>query len=366
MKQKISDFQLSLLVANVIFAGPVISLPQIILQQGDQNAWVVPIIIYPILISFIFIIFGKNKQVDWLQNVLNIGDKSKWIDKGFIMLFLLFVIFTIVRDLRGMLDFVAAVLLPTTPNDILMVLSMLVIVYIAISGIEVVARVNSITFTILFAIVVMLPFLLMNEWNFGNLQPLFGWDSVPAILRALYVTFSWMGEIFFFLIIISNISPPKRARRAVIVGTGLGLFLFFVVLFSALGVLGTRIIRESTYPSLMLIQQINLTDFLDRLDLVITVTWLPTIFTKVAFLLYAINHCFSYLYKGNTNKFLFPIAFIVGYLSILMFKNTMDLLRFSFYTWNLIGLLLQLMLIFIFLFVKRNVKMRMKEKEAET
>src|SRR4051812_12474343 len=190
MKQKISDFQLSLLVANVIFAGPVISLPQIILQQGDQNAWVVPIIIYPILISFIFIIFGKNKQVDWLQNVLIIGDKSKWIDKGFIMLFLLFVIFTIVRDLRGMLDFVAAVLLPATPTDILMVLSMLVIVYIAISGLEVVARVNAITFTILFAVVAMLPFMLMNEWNFGNLQPLLGWDSVPAILRALFVTFS--------------------------------------------------------------------------------------------------------------------------------------------------------------------------------
>ena len=366
MKQKISDFQLALLVANVIFAGPVISLPQIILQQGDQNAWLVPIIIYPILISFIFIIFGKKKQGEWLQNVLIIGDKGKWIEKAFIMLFLLLVIFTIVRDLRGMIDFVATVLLPTTPNDILMVLSMLVIVYIAISGIEVVARVNAITFSFLFIIVAMLPFLLMNEWNFGNLQPVFGWESIPAILRAVYVTFSWMGEILFFLIIISCTNPPKRARRAVIIGTGLGLFLFFVVLFSALGVLGPRIIRESTYPSLMLIQQINLTDFLDRLDLVITVTWLPTIFTKVAFLLYAINHCFSYLYKGNTNKFLFPIAFIVGYLSILMFKNTMDLLRFSFYTWNLIGLLIQLMLIFIFLFVKRNIKMKIKKKEAET
>ncbi|MEH7415399.1 endospore germination permease [Neobacillus drentensis] len=366
MKQKISDWQLALLVANLIFSGPVISLPQIILQQGDQNAWVVPIIIFPILLSFIFIIFGKNKKVDWLQHVLLIGDKSKWSDKGFIMLFLLFVIFTIIRDLRGMIDFVATVLLPTTPNDILMVLSMLVIVYIAISGLEVVARVTGITFSILFIIVSMLPFLLLNEWDFGNMQPLFGWESIPAILRACYVTFSWMGEILFFLIIISNIHKAERTRRAVIIGTGLGLFLFFVVLISALGVLGTRIIRESTYPSLMLIQQINITDFLDRLDLVITVAWLPTIFTKVAFLLYAINHCFSYLYKGNTNKFLFPIAFIVGYLSILMFKNTMDLLRFSFYTWNLIGLILQLMLLFIFLFVKRNVKMKLEQKEAKT
>ncbi|PLS08561.1 GerAB/ArcD/ProY family transporter [Neobacillus cucumis] len=366
MKQKISELQLSLLVANLIFAGPIISLPQIILQQGDQNAWMVPIIIYPILLTLIFIIFGKNKNAEWTQNVLLIGGKSKWIEKGFILLFLLFVIFTFIRDLRGMIDFVATVLLPTTPNDVLMVLSILVVIYVAISGIEVIARMTSIFFFILFIIVSMLPLLLMNEWNFGNLQPLFGMESIPAILRAVYVTFSWMGEIFFFLIIISNSNPPRKARRAVIIGTGLGLFLFMVVLLSALAVLGTKIIRESTYPSLMLIQQINITDFLDRLDLVITVAWLPTIFTKVAFLLYAINHCLSYLYKHNTNKYLFPIAFIVGYLSILMFKNTMDLLRFSFYTWNIIGLILELMLVFIFLFVRRNVKMEMKNKQAES
>ncbi|MED4223814.1 endospore germination permease [Neobacillus cucumis] len=366
MKQKVSAFQLSLLVANLIFAGPIISLPQIILQQGDQNAWVVPIIIYPILISFIFIIFGKNTQQEWLQNVLLIGSKSKWSEKGFILIFLLFVLFTLIRDLRGMFDFVATVLLPTTPNDILMVLSILVMVYIALSGIEVIARVTAIHFTLLFIIVTMLPLLLMNEWDFGNLQPLFGRESITTILRATFITFSWMGEILFFLIIISNIDPPHKARRAVMIGTGLGLFLFLVVILSSLAVLGVKIIRESTYPSLMLIQQINITDFLDRLDLVITVVWLPTIFTKVAFLLYAINHCFSYLYKGNTNKFLFPIAFIVGYLSILMFKNTMDLLRFSFFTWNIVGLIIEMMLIFLFLFVKRNIKIRLKNKEAET
>ncbi|MDR4947555.1 GerAB/ArcD/ProY family transporter [Neobacillus cucumis] len=366
MKQKVSAFQLSLLVANLIVAGPVISLPQIILQQGNQNAWMIPIIIYPILITLILIIFGKNKNTEWLQNVLLIGNKSKWVEKGFVILFLFFSIFTLVRDLRGMFDFVATVLLPTTPNDILMVLSILVIVYIAISGIEVIARVTAIHFGLLFIIVTMLPLLLMNEWNFGNLQPLLGSEFISTLSREFFVTFSWLGEILFFLIILANIDPPQKARRAVIIGTGLGIFLFVVVLMSALAVLGVKIIRESIYPSLMLIQQINITDFLDRLDLVITVAWLPTIFTKVAFLLYAINHCFSYLYKGNTNKFLFPIAFIVGYLSILMFKNTMDLLRFSFYTWNLVSFFIQLMIIFLFLFVKRNIKMRLKNKEAET
>ncbi|MDV2687735.1 GerAB/ArcD/ProY family transporter, partial [Alkalihalophilus lindianensis] len=77
-------------------------------------------------------------------------------------------------------------------------------------------------------------------------------------------------------------TPLKAARKAVITGTALGLFLFFLILFLAIVVLGTKIVREATYPSYILVQQINLTDFLDRLDLVIVAVWLPAFFSKLA------------------------------------------------------------------------------------
>jgi len=362
LKQKISNIQLIFMIANLILTAPIISLPQFILQQGDQNAWMVPFMIYPFLVLIIFVIFGKKNKWEWLTKLFLLEHKRKWAEICFIALFLIFTIFTLIRDLRAMFDFIAAVLLPTTPNDILMVLSIFAIIYLAMSGIEVIARVTAIHFAFLFIIIALLPFMLINEWHFENLQPLFGTESIPGFLRSFYVTFSWMGEFLFFLIIISNINPVQEVRKAFIIGTALGLFLIFIVLLSALAVLGTKIIRDSAYPSLTLIQQINITDFLDRLDLIITVTWLPTLFTKAAFLFYAINHCLSYLYKRNANKFLLPIAFCIGYLSVLMFKNSMDLLRFSFYTWNLLGLIIEMLLICIFFFVRRGARRSMEEK----
>lgn len=366
MKQKISNLQLIFLVANFIFSTSVISLPQIIVQIGGQNAWLVPIILFPILLLIIIFIFGKKRKDNPFQNLFLIGKRSNGAEKGFFFFFLLFVVLVFLRDLRGAVDFVAAVLLPNTPIDILMVLSVLVICYVAMAGVEVISRINAIHFVFLLIIVLLLPFLLLNEWQIGNLQPLPRLKTITVLMKSVYFTFSWAGEILLFIIIIANINPVHAAKRAVITGTALGLFLFSIILFLEIVVLGPKIVKSALYPTHILIQQIHLTDFLDRLDLMIVSVWLPTIISKIAFNLYALNHAISFLYKSNTNKFLFPMSFILGFLSILLFKNNMDYLHYSFYTWSSLGLLLELCIVLLFLIVRRISKHRTAEKEVNT
>ena len=356
MRQGISNLQLIFLVANFIFSSSIISLPQIIVQIGGQNAWLVPLILFPLLLVVIFLIFGRNKRIEPLKNLFLVGNKSTLREKGFIFFFLLFVVLTFLIDLRALIDFIATVLLPTTPINMLMVLTILVITYIAMAGIEVISRINALHFVILLIVILILPFLLVNEWEGGNLQPLPSLNTITSTMKTVFFSFSWMGEILFFIIIIAKVNPVREARRAVITGTALGLFLFLIILILEIMVLGTKIVKEALYPSYILIQQINLTDFLDRLDLVIVAVWVPTLLAKASFLLYAINHCFSYLYKSDTNKFLLPISFILGFLAILLFKNNMDHLHFSFYSWDVLGLFLEVMIIFLFFLVKRIVR----------
>lgn len=361
MSQKISNFQLVFLVANFIFSASVISLPQIIVAISGQNGWLVPIILLPILLLIGFIIFGNKNRSKTLKNLFLIGERSTLMEKAFISFFLLFAVLTFLRDLRGLIDFVASVLLPSTPIDVLMVLSILVISYIAMSGIEVISRINMIYLVIMSFVVVMLPLLLLNEWDLQNLQPLPSFQTVLSIIQAVYFSIPWMAEMFFFLIIIANLNPVREARKAVLTGAGLGLLLFFIVLVLQLSVLGTKIVKESTYPTYILIQQINLTDFLDRIDLVIVVVWIPTIIAKLSYLLFAINHCLSYFHKSSTNKFLFPISIILGLLSVLLFENTMNYLHYSFYTWASLGMILEVIILCLFLLVKRKSANRMEE-----
>jgi spore germination protein (amino acid permease) len=360
MSHKVSNLQLMFLVANFIFSSSVISLPQIIVEISGQNGWLVPIIVLPIFMLIIFLVFGSKKKSDSLKKLFIIGENNSFWEKAFIIFFLLLAVLTFVRDLRGLIDFVASILLPNTPIDVLMVLSIFVIVYIAMSGIEVISRINMLYFVVLIFIVVMLPLLLMNEWELQNLQPLPSFRKVMSILHTLYFSVSWLAELFIFLIIVANVNPVHQARKAVLAGTCLGLFLFFIILFLQLSVLGTKIVREATYPTYILIQQINLTDFLDRIDLVIVVVWMPTLIAKLSYLLFAVNHCLSLFYKSSTNKFLFPISIILGLFSVLLFKNTMNYLHYSFYTWASLGLILEIIVIFLFLLLKRK-KIKMLE-----
>lgn len=361
MSEKVSNLQLVFLVANFMFSSSVISLPQIIIQISGQNGWLIPIILLPVFLLIVLFMFGSKKRFDALKKLFIIGEKSSFWEKAFIIFFLLLAVLTFVRDLRGLIDFVASVLLPNTPIDVLMVLSILVIFYIAFSGIEVISRINMIYFVVLTFIVLMLPLLLINEWELQNLQPLPRLGTVMSILKSIFFSFSWVAEMFFFLIIIANVNPVRSARKAVLTGTGLGLLCFFIILFLQLSVLGTKIVREATYPTYILIQQINLTDFLDRIDLIIVVVWLPTLIAKLSYLLFAVNHCISLFYKSSTNKFLFPISIILGLLSVLLFKNTMNYLHYSFYTWASLGLILELIIICLFLLLKRK-KVNMLEK----
>jgi spore germination protein (amino acid permease) len=364
MSQKVSNLQLMFLVANFMFSSSVISLPQIIVEVSGQNGWLVPIILLPIFLLIILMIFGRKNKSDFFKKLFIIGEKSSFWEKSFIIFFLLLVMLTFVRDLRGLIDFVASVLLPNTPIDVLMVLSIFVIAYIAMSGIEVISRINMLYFVVLIFIVVMLPLLLMNEWELQNLQPLPSFQKVMPIFHTVYFSVSWLAEMFFFLIIVANVNPVHQARKAVLAGTCLGLLLFFIILFLQLTVLGTKIVREATYPTYILIQQINLTDFLDRIDLVIVIVWMPTLIAKLSYLLFAVNHCLSLFYKSSTNKFLFPISIILGLLSVLLFKNTMNYLHYSFYTWASLGLILEIIIVILFLLLKRK-KTKMLEETGE-
>jgi spore germination protein (amino acid permease) len=356
MKQKVSNLQVILLVANLIFSSTVISLPQIVVQVSGQNAWLIPLLLLPFIILIIFLMFGKTRNAEQLTHLFSIERKKNVWETAFVIVFLFTISLVFLRDLRGAVDFIATVLLPGTPIDIMTVLSVLVVAYIATAGLEVVLRVNALHFVILAMVVVMLPLFLMNEFEYRNLQPLPSLKTVQRLLMGIMFAFSWVGEIVLSLIMVGSIHPIKQARKSMIIGAGLGILLFSLVLIVEIGVLGTKIVREATYPSFIMIQQINWTDFLDRLDPIIVVVWLPTILTKIAYLLYALNHCLSYLYKSNTNKFLLPISLIFAYLSILFFKNNMDHLHFSFYTWSSLGLVLEVLIMGMFFIVRKMAK----------
>ncbi|ALC90284.1 hypothetical protein AM500_11190 [Bacillus sp. FJAT-18017] len=365
MKLSISVLQLSLITANFVFTSTLINMYQMAVDIGGQNTWIVPFIIFPVQVMLIWVIIGKKANWEKYCKVFaTVSErKTKWPEKLFAVVFLIFIVFVFIKDLRALIDYMATKLLPTTPLEILTFLTILTLIYIVASGFEVIVRVSSVSFVFLVAVVLSIPFMLLNEIELGNLQPILAMEMLPPMAKSIYIQFGWTAEFVFILFVFLFIHPVKEARKGLISGVALGIALMVILLFTEVAVLGVKLVSISTYPTITLIQQINITDFLDRLDLFLVTLWMPTILAKVALSLYLVNRCLRVIIGKSTNIFLVPLSLIMGILTILLFSNNVEHLNFSFFTWPTLGLALELFLILLFLLIKRQAIRKWKPTE---
>ncbi|WP_147532758.1 GerAB/ArcD/ProY family transporter [Bacillus marasmi] len=363
MREQISLFQYIALIVNFLISGILNTLPQIIAQVGEQNTWMAPILVFPIISFLLIFVMGNSDRVRKLQKSFQGSDKTI-LQKSFIVLMGLFLVFVYVKDFRAILDFITTVLLPNTPRDAIMIILSLALIYMAVSGLEVISRVTVIQIIIFGGIILLLPFMLLNEIKLENLEPIGGPGFGTSMLKSTFLMFSWIGEAIIALILLLDVKSPEKIKRGTVLGIGIGTLLFVILTFLDITVLGVNLVKETTYPNLALIQQINITDFLDRLDLVIVTVWLPTFIARLAITLYGINKVFGLFFQNDEVPFnivITPLCLLLGIFSVILFKNNLDHLEYSFFSWATEGLVLECLLLGLFLIVgvtsKSNKKM---------
>lgn len=353
MKEKISAFQFSVLIANLLFTTTNVSLPQPLTQIGEQNTWLVPIITFPIIVVIILIGFGKKDGIEKLQGSFE-QNKKGVIRTCFFILAQVYLVSVFFKDFRAIVDLITNLLLPTTPNSAIAVILALTLVYMATGGLEVISRVTAVQFIVISVTILLLPLLLLNEINYEYLQPIGGSDYFRNLGKSTYLFTPWAGEAVLVFLLFSEVKTPQKIRMASISGVGIGLGLFVVILLLSITVLGLKVLEEVTYTSVTIIQHINITDFLDRLDLAIVTLWLPTYFAKLGLILYCLNKTVCMQRGKHSNLLIMPMGLLLGILSMLLFTNNIDHLEYAFFTWATLGLLLQfaLLLLFVILRVK--------------
>jgi spore germination protein len=237
-------------------------------------------------------------------------------------------------------DFVNIHLLQKTPLMVIAAMVMLTVIFIARGGVEMLARMTELYLPLLFIVVLTLPLLTAKEFEFRYYKPIFE-TGISGVLQGGYLALSYVCEIMllpFFL-------PRKTFRlRSGLIGMGVGVF--FLTLLIALNIitLGPHIASRFMYPNIELIRQIRITDFLDRFDIAIVSIWLPSIITKIGYLLYICCHGIKRMMPGVSAK---QITTAVGMLAMIcsfwFFENTIQLIRVN-YVWPVVAILFAVVL----------------------
>ncbi|MFC8683600.1 endospore germination permease [Brevibacillus porteri] len=359
-KQVVNHRQIAWLVGSVLMTGMMISFLRSVVQVARMDAWFSQIlpIFYALFIAYVLSGLveaypGKNI----FEILFIIG--GKWIGGAINLLILFYIWIILAIDIKGAADFLHISLLPTTPLEVILLVFVLLMMYYGKTSLEVAARVNEFYFPLYFIMCISLYFLLVNEYNVERLEPILT-SSLDRIVVSNFLPVGVYGDIFLIGAFLHAIVEPRlffAAMKHGVIIVGFGTTIMLLVL---LGVMGFMIASRLNFPIYILVQQIHVTDFLDRVEMILFSVWFPafTIKVIVAYLAFLVG-VGSFGGQRHYNTFNAPCGWFVVVSSIFGFPNVAHIDQFISYSLPLIVLVFQLPLaIFLLIHVRRKNKGR--------
>lgn len=351
-KQVINQRQLSWLASSIVTSGGILTLQNVLIRINQMDAWFCYLfsILYVILIAGFF---GYLVKLYPGKNIFEISKVilGKWLGTGVNLLILFHLWETIVRDISSVSRFSSTLLLHTTPIEILILLNCLLLIYFGKTSVEVIARVNDLFYPLFVVTIMIMPLLLTNEFFFRLTtpvltMPLQNWTASSML------TLGSAGDVFILGAFLHMLSNANHVRSAIRHGSVLGYFQLTLVIFAIIAVLGPKLPANFSYPSYNLVQTIHVTDFLDRLDLVMLMIWYPTVACKMIAIYLALLLGISSLFNERNypmiNK---PIALLLALTTVLSFKSTTELFSFANFSSPVIVLAHQPFIMILLLFI---------------
>jgi hypothetical protein len=160
----------------------------------------------------------------------------------------------------------------------------------------------------------------------------------------------------------------KEVHAAIRSGTILGAFFLTTLVFLCIVVLGPGISSDSLYPSYTLVEQIHVTDFLDRVEIIMFSIWLPAFLIKVAFSFIAFMvGIASFTKHQEHNIFAKQVGWFLLLGALTGFKGVTEVFAFGNYGQPILMIAYQVpvLLILTLLGIKRGKKETARQADKE-
>lgn len=253
---------------------------------------------------------------------------GRWIGTPIAWMYPLLFIYDAGRGLGDLRDLIPTTILPTTPSWIILAIFMSVVAYVLFCGIETIGRLGEVWLPILFLLLILeLVLILSSEIiHIKAVLPLVGqgWGKIWNSVWPLGITQTF-GETIGLAMIWPLVKRPEKIEKMTIAASLLVGFLISLLDMIAITVLGESTFSRSIYPLYVLIQQINIANFLQNLDALGVMYFLTTSFFKISIHLFAAIYAIQKLTQvKNSRVFILPAVVIVLYLGLKMASSVID------------------------------------------
>jgi len=263
MMSKRKIYSLSYFLGRAFFLGFGYSL---LLSMTDSDTWIC--FILGTLLGII-LIYGISKikekmQKKTLKEYLN---QKKILKYCILTLFFLFNLFIMSQILFILETFASSFFLINSPPFFILIPVIYLIFRITKKGWNTIGRISEIFMPVSLTIVLFSIIILLPYGTTGNFLPILTHQTSEIIKGSIF--FACYSSAPFLLLLNAPISEPKLVRK----------YLFSTLTIFAIGtliiaVLGPNLIQIYRYPEYMILKKIKVFEFLEKIENIISITWI--------------------------------------------------------------------------------------------
>ena len=226
--EKISERELTLILANLLSVKAIFSFPRTVFETSANAAWIE--VIYVSLLAWIMLeatilTYRKTGKKSVIEIAECVGNKPFKIAVGLAVAAVFCVNF--VTELRMFSESVKIILLPKTDIEYIMILLAVTICIGQKSGLRATATINAIFFPICLIFLGFIVIFLGKTYTINNMFPILG-NGTESILRGGIKNISCFSDILALNILIphtENISVPKKSGRKALLISAITMLL---------------------------------------------------------------------------------------------------------------------------------------------
>ena len=365
--KKISSLQIGVLTF-LLSRASLFPITQYLLKTSKQNIWM-PLILGSTISIFLILMYIYITKYDNKLNIIELNLKmfGKIYGNLINLIIVLGVIISSAIILLNICTFIFtnySVGIPIVPVSFLFVI---VCTYCTAKGIETICRTSQILCISILSLFVISLISLIYYIDINNFKPLFH-ISIDKVLSSSYNYILFSVTPIFMLSIIPHkiIIKEKNYTKSIILGYISSLGITFLTLFSTIGILGS-ITDIFEYPTYVVLKQIEYFHFFERVENILSISWIFEAFVFIVITLYFLKKYVSStfkIYKKKSNKFITILFSIILFLlSSILLSNSIEFKNLIINNYSYI-ILISLIIIPILIFIRlKNNKISIAKKQ---
>jgi spore germination protein KB len=364
-KEKISDLQGIKLIILFIFGSTLVMGTG---GEAERDMWI-SIVIAVLLAVPIYLVYSRILSLFPDKDLFEILELNfgKFFGKLISLMFIWFAFHLGALVLRNFGEFISTVGLPETPEIVPVIMFGLLCIYGAKAGIETLAKCAEYFIVFVISIIIIFGLLAIPSLDMDNILPIMG-DGLGKAMSGVLSSFTYpFGETVVFMMILSALQHKKSPYRVYIPALLLGGLVIVIISVRNIMVLGPNTLKAVYFPSYSALSRINIGNFLQRLEIAVTIVFILSGFIKITVCLLAATKGVARVLGFDDYRILVaPIGLLMVNLANIIYEDINETFDWAFEVWPYYAFPFEAILpILIWVFIELKQRAKNKPKETE-